>query len=167
MAAGLLTRFAEDSDFGTDACAYKDGIEMARGLRFKIDKTFPPAPGACCPGGEVGAGEAGACRQPAPGISPPSCSICGARRTPPAIRPASWAMERSPFMSMPEQRDDPWNAGRGRVLLRIARESLGEALGIGMAADYLGLGPEPLQSIQVSAISHSAAIRRARALKSR
>jgi AmmeMemoRadiSam system protein A len=41
-------------------------------------------------------------------------------------------MERSPFMSKPE----PLDAGRGRLLLRIARESLIEALGIGMAADY-------------------------------
>jgi AmmeMemoRadiSam system protein A len=39
-------------------------------------------------------------------------------------------------MSPAEQRDELWNAGRGRVLLRIARESLAEALGIGMAADY-------------------------------
>lgn len=35
-------------------------------------------------------------------------------------------------MSKPE----PLDAGRGRLLLRIARESLIEALGIGMAADY-------------------------------
>jgi AmmeMemoRadiSam system protein A len=39
-------------------------------------------------------------------------------------------------MSRPERPEDPWNAGRGRLLLRIARESLVEALGIGMAADY-------------------------------
>ncbi len=39
-------------------------------------------------------------------------------------------------MSTLEPHDEPWNAGRGRVLLRIARESLAEALGIGMAADY-------------------------------
>jgi AmmeMemoRadiSam system protein A len=45
-------------------------------------------------------------------------------------------MERSLFMSLAERNEDPWNAGRGRLLLRIARESLVEALGIGMAADY-------------------------------
>jgi hypothetical protein len=45
-------------------------------------------------------------------------------------------MERSPFMNTSERHDDPWNAERGRILLRIARESLGEALGTGMAADY-------------------------------
>jgi len=39
-------------------------------------------------------------------------------------------------MSRLEPKEDPWNAGRGRLLLRIARESLVEALGIGMAADY-------------------------------
>jgi AmmeMemoRadiSam system protein A len=39
-------------------------------------------------------------------------------------------------MSPAERRNDPWDAARGRVLLRVARESLGEALGIGMAADY-------------------------------
>jgi AmmeMemoRadiSam system protein A len=37
---------------------------------------------------------------------------------------------------MTEPHNETWNAGRGRVLLRIARESLVEALGIGMAADY-------------------------------
>jgi AmmeMemoRadiSam system protein A len=48
-------------------------------------------------------------------------------------------MEPSPFMSTTEvtgQPNDVWNASRGRVLLRIARESLVEALGIGIAADY-------------------------------
>jgi AmmeMemoRadiSam system protein A len=45
-------------------------------------------------------------------------------------------MEPLPFMSPAERRDDAWDAGRGRVLLRVARESLVEALGIGMAADY-------------------------------
>jgi len=39
-------------------------------------------------------------------------------------------------MSRLEPKEDPWNGGRGRLLLRIARESLVEALGIGMAADY-------------------------------
>ncbi|MFY9825728.1 MAG: AmmeMemoRadiSam system protein A [Thermoanaerobaculia bacterium] len=32
--------------------------------------------------------------------------------------------------------EGPWDANRGRVLLRIARESLAEALGLGVAADY-------------------------------
>jgi hypothetical protein len=45
-------------------------------------------------------------------------------------------MERSPFMSVAELHNGPWDAARGRVLLRIARESLVEALAIGMAADY-------------------------------
>ena len=39
-------------------------------------------------------------------------------------------------MSAAERLDDPWDAARGRVLLRIARESLAEALGVGVAADY-------------------------------
>ncbi len=39
-------------------------------------------------------------------------------------------------MSKPEPPGDPWDAARGRVLLRIARESLVEALGLGTAADY-------------------------------
>jgi AmmeMemoRadiSam system protein A len=30
----------------------------------------------------------------------------------------------------------PWSAARGRVLLRIARDSLGEALGLAVAGDY-------------------------------
>jgi AmmeMemoRadiSam system protein A len=45
-------------------------------------------------------------------------------------------MEPSLFMSVAERRSDLWDAGRGRVLLRIARDSLGEALGVGPAADY-------------------------------
>jgi len=39
-------------------------------------------------------------------------------------------------MSAAERADGPWDAARGRVLLRIARESLTEALGLGVAADY-------------------------------
>ena len=39
-------------------------------------------------------------------------------------------------MSRPEPPGEVWNASRGRVLLRIARESLVEALGIGIAGDY-------------------------------
>ena len=39
-------------------------------------------------------------------------------------------------MSAAERLSDLWDAGRGRVLLRIARESLAEALGVGLAADY-------------------------------
>ncbi|HEX4961726.1 MAG TPA: AmmeMemoRadiSam system protein A [Thermoanaerobaculia bacterium] len=34
------------------------------------------------------------------------------------------------------ERQGPWDEARGRVLLRIARESLAEALGVGQAADY-------------------------------
>ena len=39
-------------------------------------------------------------------------------------------------MSPAELATPAWSAARGRVLLRIARESLGEALGLAMAADY-------------------------------
>ena len=39
-------------------------------------------------------------------------------------------------MSPVEIPDDPWTAARGRLLLRIARESLIEALGLGEAADH-------------------------------
>ena len=39
-------------------------------------------------------------------------------------------------MSTAEILDDPWNASRGRLLVRIARESLTEALGLGVAGDY-------------------------------
>jgi AmmeMemoRadiSam system protein A len=39
-------------------------------------------------------------------------------------------------MSTAEREDAPWDAARGRTLLRIARESLAEALGVGVAADY-------------------------------
>ncbi len=39
-------------------------------------------------------------------------------------------------MSSVEILDDPWNTARGRLLLRIARESLIEALGLGEAADH-------------------------------
>lgn len=39
-------------------------------------------------------------------------------------------------MSTAEILDDPWNAARGRLLVRIARDSLTEALGLGVAADY-------------------------------
>jgi AmmeMemoRadiSam system protein A len=38
-------------------------------------------------------------------------------------------------MSTVEIQDDPWTAARGRLLLRIARESLAEALGLGAAGD--------------------------------
>jgi AmmeMemoRadiSam system protein A len=39
-------------------------------------------------------------------------------------------------MSAAEPNDGPWDAARGRLLVRIARESLAEALGVGVAADY-------------------------------
>ena len=45
-------------------------------------------------------------------------------------------MEPLPLTSLAERRDDRWTEGRGRVLLRIARDSLNEALGVGIAADY-------------------------------
>ena len=41
-------------------------------------------------------------------------------------------MEPSPSMSHP----DPWNAERGRLLLRLARESVAEALGLGSPGRY-------------------------------
>ena len=42
-------------------------------------------------------------------------------------------------MSTVEIQDDPWTMARGRLLLRIARESLAEALGLGAAADHQDL----------------------------
>ena len=39
-------------------------------------------------------------------------------------------------MSTAETHEGLWNAARGRLLVRIARESLTEALGLGVAADY-------------------------------
>ncbi|MEA2599963.1 MAG: hypothetical protein QOF89_955 [Acidobacteriota bacterium] len=39
-------------------------------------------------------------------------------------------------MNTPEIHDAPWDAARGRLLVRIARESLGEALGLSVANDY-------------------------------
>ena len=40
MAADLLTRFDEDSDFGSDACVYKDGIDPATGTRYLEELIF-------------------------------------------------------------------------------------------------------------------------------
>jgi AmmeMemoRadiSam system protein A len=45
-------------------------------------------------------------------------------------------MEPSLSMNADETLDSLWNAARGRLLVRIARESLAEALGLGVAADY-------------------------------
>jgi AmmeMemoRadiSam system protein A len=38
---------------------------------------------------------------------------------------------------------DPWSAERGRLLLRLARESVAEALGLGAAGDVSGRPEEP------------------------
>lgn len=40
MAAGLLTRFGEDSDFGSNGCVYKDGLDPATGTRFLEEVVF-------------------------------------------------------------------------------------------------------------------------------
>ena len=39
-------------------------------------------------------------------------------------------------MSSPDSWNDPWNGERGRLLLRLARESVAEALGLGSAGRY-------------------------------
>jgi hypothetical protein len=39
-AADLLTRFDEDSDFGSDACVYKDGVDPATGTRYLEELVF-------------------------------------------------------------------------------------------------------------------------------
>src|SRR6185295_14297836 len=39
-AAGLLTRYDEESDFGTDACAYKVGIDPETGTRYLEEMAF-------------------------------------------------------------------------------------------------------------------------------
>src|SRR3954451_24863078 len=85
------------------------------------DPWNPARPAAPCPSTACWRRRGGA-------TSSPSCSTCAIRPTPREIPPAWWAMEPLPSMTVTE---DPWTAERGGILLRIARQSLSEALGFG------------------------------------